>query len=100
MSLKVSVPPSPTKPAFLPPEQVEQLCSTAPPASVFDGDSASYEVASGGVAAPAETLRPLNVTWPGWPAACEVMNIPASWVAAWPGTVAEPTGSQSLPSKE
>ena len=65
---------------------------------MFAAASASYEVASGGVAALALTVKPLNVACPGWPAACEVRNMPASWVAACPVTVALPTSSQDTPS--
>jgi hypothetical protein len=46
------------------------------------------------------TVKVLKLTVPGAPGAWEVMNRPASWVVAWPGTVAVPTSVQVLPSVE
>ncbi len=51
-------------------------------------------MACGGAVAPLVTLNPSNSASPSEPLAWEVRNIPASWVPAWPGTLALPTVSQ------
>src|SRR5438105_3522972 len=97
--VKVRVPPLPMKPTFCPPEHAPQLATLAPPPRVLAPDSASYETGPGPPAV-ASTVKVSKTAWAGVPAVCEVMNMPASWVSACPGTVAVPTRLQALPSVE